>query len=47
MVCRNLDVATRVARTDGFDCITLEGWRDMSYLACHKIIIVVLTSCSY
>lgn len=25
VVCRNLDVATRVARTDGFDCITLEG----------------------
>ncbi|PHT46466.1 Structural maintenance of chromosomes protein 3 [Capsicum baccatum] len=25
VICRNLDVATRVARTDGLDCITLEG----------------------
>ncbi|KAL2945568.1 Structural maintenance of chromosomes protein 3, partial [Bienertia sinuspersici] len=25
VVCRNLDVAARVARADGFDCITLEG----------------------
>ncbi|XP_057252162.1 structural maintenance of chromosomes protein 3 isoform X3 [Beta vulgaris subsp. vulgaris] len=25
VVCRNLDVAARVARTDGLDCITLEG----------------------
>lgn len=25
VVCRDLDVATRVARTDGLDCITLEG----------------------
>ncbi|XP_021864567.1 structural maintenance of chromosomes protein 3 [Spinacia oleracea] len=25
VVCRNLDVASRVARNDGFDCITLEG----------------------
>ncbi|XP_077226004.1 structural maintenance of chromosomes (SMC) family protein [Tasmannia lanceolata] len=24
-VCRNLDVATKVARTDGLDCITMEG----------------------
>ncbi|GMP99179.1 hypothetical protein CsSME_00046757 [Camellia sinensis var. sinensis] len=25
VICRDLDVATRVARTDGLDCITLEG----------------------
>ncbi|CAL2265632.1 unnamed protein product [Prunus armeniaca] len=25
VVCRDLDVATKVARTDGLDCITLEG----------------------
>ncbi|XP_043703030.1 structural maintenance of chromosomes protein 3 [Telopea speciosissima] len=25
LVCRDLDVATRVARSDGLDCITLEG----------------------
>lgn len=25
IICRDLDVATRVARTDGLDCITLEG----------------------
>ncbi|KAJ8767728.1 hypothetical protein K2173_020668 [Erythroxylum novogranatense] len=25
VICRNLDVATKVARTDGLDCITLEG----------------------
>ncbi|MED6109969.1 Structural maintenance of chromosomes protein 3 [Stylosanthes scabra] len=25
VVCKNLDVASRVARTDGLDCITLEG----------------------
>ncbi|XP_052205645.1 structural maintenance of chromosomes protein 3 isoform X2 [Diospyros lotus] len=25
VVCRNLDVATKVARTNGLDCITLEG----------------------
>ncbi|GAB2285662.1 Structural maintenance of chromosomes protein 3, partial [Dionaea muscipula] len=25
VVCRNLDVATKVARSDGLDCITLEG----------------------
>ncbi|XP_042497840.1 structural maintenance of chromosomes protein 3 [Macadamia integrifolia] len=25
LVCRDLDVATRVARNDGLDCITLEG----------------------
>ncbi|CAN4100724.1 unnamed protein product [Withania somnifera] len=24
-ICQNLDVATKVARTDGLDCITLEG----------------------
>ncbi|XP_052486877.1 structural maintenance of chromosomes protein 3 [Gossypium raimondii] len=25
VICRDIDVATRVARTDGLDCITLEG----------------------
>ncbi|KAI7745683.1 hypothetical protein M8C21_011025, partial [Ambrosia artemisiifolia] len=25
VICRDLDVATRVARTDGLDCITVEG----------------------
>nr|XP_016456094.1 PREDICTED: structural maintenance of chromosomes protein 3-like [Nicotiana tabacum] len=25
VICKDLDVATRVARTDGLDCITLEG----------------------
>ncbi|XP_062171710.1 structural maintenance of chromosomes protein 3 [Alnus glutinosa] len=25
VICRDLDVATKVARTDGLDCITLEG----------------------
>lgn len=25
VICRDLDVATRVARTDNLDCITLEG----------------------
>ncbi|KAL8029530.1 hypothetical protein ABFS82_14G227100 [Erythranthe guttata] len=25
VICPNLDVATRIARTDGLDCITLEG----------------------
>ncbi|KAK4786498.1 hypothetical protein SAY86_003187 [Trapa natans] len=25
VVCKDLDVATRVARADGFDCITMEG----------------------
>ncbi|XP_019198886.1 PREDICTED: structural maintenance of chromosomes protein 3-like [Ipomoea nil] len=25
IICRDLDVATRVVRTDGLDCITLEG----------------------
>ncbi|KAK7320513.1 hypothetical protein VNO77_30059 [Canavalia gladiata] len=25
VICKNLDVASRVARTDGLDCITLEG----------------------
>ncbi|CAN1247675.1 Structural maintenance of chromosomes protein 3 [Linum perenne] len=25
VICRDLDVATRIARTDGLDCITLEG----------------------
>lgn len=25
VICRDLDVATRVARNDGLDCITLEG----------------------
>ncbi|CAH1427446.1 unnamed protein product [Lactuca virosa] len=25
VICRELDVATRVARTDGLDCITIEG----------------------
>lgn len=26
VICRDLDVATRVARTDGLDCITVEGF---------------------
>ncbi|QHO27046.1 Structural maintenance of chromosomes protein [Arachis hypogaea] len=26
VVCKNLDVASRVARIDGLDCITLDGW---------------------
>jgi structural maintenance of chromosome 3 (chondroitin sulfate proteoglycan 6) len=25
VICRDLDVATRVARTDGLDCITVDG----------------------
>ena len=25
MICRDLDVATKVARSDSLDCITLEG----------------------
>ncbi|MFS8019597.1 putative SMCs flexible hinge superfamily [Helianthus anomalus] len=25
VICRDLDVATRVSRTDGLDCITVEG----------------------
>ncbi|GFZ13064.1 structural maintenance of chromosomes (SMC) family protein [Actinidia rufa] len=30
VICRDLDVATRVARTDGLDCITLEGCDQVS-----------------
>ncbi|KAG5064521.1 hypothetical protein JHK85_005704 [Glycine max] len=26
VICKNLDVASRVARSDGLDCITLDGW---------------------
>lgn len=33
MICRDIDVATRVARTDGLDCITLEGWHVYFFLS--------------
>ena len=29
VICRDLDVATKVAWTDGLDCITMEGQEGM------------------
>lgn len=33
MICRDLDVATKVARADGLDCITLEGFHFIIWIS--------------